>query len=314
MKPTKITFGSRGSKLALAQTRSMIAALQRLHPGLECDIRIISTSGDRDQHTPLTTMSQQGVFVREIESALLQGSIDAAVHSLKDLPTQQPEGLLIAAIPEREDARDVLLSRAGSVQDLPAGARVGTSSTRRRCQLLFLNPQVSAEHIRGNVDTRIRKLHEGEYEAIILAAAGLHRLGLAHEIDDYLDLEEFLPAPAQGALALEIAANRHDVRELLEPLNDFNTRAAVLAEREVLKTLGSGCSLPMAAHARIVEGRLILQAAYFREQGEEKLTITRSGHPEDAVAIGKEAGTSLIEHGALQHFEKQTSKIRSGRA
>ncbi len=304
MKDKKIIFGSRGSKLALAQTRSMIAALQDLYPGLSCDIRIISTSGDRDQHTPLTTMSQQGVFVREIEAALLRGSIDVAVHSLKDLPTQQPEGLLIAAIPEREDARDALISRAGGITDLPSGARVGTSSTRRRCQLLFLNPAIRAEHIRGNVDTRLRKLHNGEYEAIILAAAGLHRLGMAGEIDEYLDIGHFLPAPAQGALALEIAANRHDLRELLEPLNDFNTRAAVLAEREVLKTLGSGCSLPMAAHAFIDNGRLKLLAAYFREQGEEKLTITRWGHPEDAAGIGQEAGHFLIEHGALQHLEK----------
>jgi hydroxymethylbilane synthase len=291
---TRITIGTRGSDLALAQTRMVAAQLQALAPEVEIAIEIISSTGDRVQHLPLPEMGGKGLFTKELEDALLDRRIDAAVHSLKDLPTELPAGLCLGAISEREDVRDVLVSREGrSLAELPAGAKVGTSSLRRRVQLLALRPDLETPDIRGNVPTRIAKVREGQYDATILALAGLKRLGLEHEASEILPHAGMLPAPGQGALGIECREEDSGLRALLARLNHAETAAAVTAERAVLSGLGGGCSTPLGAWARVEDGQLVLDACISGDHGGPIAKVQLRGALEDARALGDEAARRL---------------------
>ena len=246
-----LTLGTRGSKLALAQAHSVADALRLAHPDLAVEIRILNTRGDASQaaNVPLSSFGEKGIFAKELESALLSGEIDLAVHSMKDLEHTLPEGLVIAAVPPREDPRDALI---GSTLDaLPLGARVGTGSVRRRALLLSRRPDLELLEIRGNIDTRLRKWQEGQYDAICLAVAGLNRLGLSEHIAEILDPDWFTPDPGQGALALEIRDGDQRLRDLMIGLNHGPTWYAVLAERAFLRHVGGSCKTPVGAFATL---------------------------------------------------------------
>ena len=245
----KLIIGTRGSKLALAQTTWVADALRAAHPDLEIETRIIGTRGDASQaaNVPLSSFGEKGIFAKELETALLAGEIDLAVHSMKDLEHTLPDGLVIAAVPPREDPRDALI---GSTLDaLPLGARVGTGSVRRRALLLSRRPDLELLEIRGNIDTRLRKWREGQYDAICLAVAGLNRLGLQENIAEILDPDWFTPDPGQGALAIEARLGDRRVRDWLLPLDDAVASANVTAERAFLRAIGGGCKTPIGALA-----------------------------------------------------------------
>ena len=248
----ELIIGSRGSPLAVWQAQWVQARLRELVPGLSVSLQQIKTTGDRILDVPLATIGGKALFVKEIEEALARGEIDLAIHSMKDVPTQLPSGLEILSIPAREDPRDALIARSGlSLEKLPRGARIGTSSLRRQSQVLHARPDLTVVMLRGNLDTRLRKLEAGDYDAIVLAAAGLRRLGLEHRITEYLSYEVCLPAIAQGALGLEGRADDPFVREVVTGLEDRSTRLAVTAERAFLERLEGGCQVPIAAHATI---------------------------------------------------------------
>lgn len=251
-----LRIGTRASKLARWQSDWVAAELTKL--GAQVEIVEITTRGDVEQLGPVGSIGTQGVFTKEIQAAVLSGNVDLAVHSLKDLPTEQVAGLILAATPPRENVADALVTNiASSLAQLPAGARIGTGSLRRRAQILHLRPDLHVAGIRGNVDTRLRKLDEGEFDAIILAAAGLTRLGLSGRITEFLEPPRMLPAPGQGSLALECRTNDAATLDLVGRLNDPLTRLGIVAERAVLAALHGGCSAPIAAWGR-VEGRSLL--------------------------------------------------------
>lgn len=288
---TVVTVGTRGSSLARTQTALVVAALRAQWPELEIATKIIKTEGDRRLDVS-TTQLGKGAFVKEIELALLNGEIDLAVHSCKDVPTDPVPGLTLAAFPRRADPRDVLVARDGlRLAGLPANAVVGTSSSRRRAQLLIHRPDLRVADIRGNVDTRLRKLQDGQYDAVILAAAGLDRLGLLHHATEILDPEVMLPAPAQGALAVQARAGDEATLALLEPLNDPATQAAVTAERAFLRALGGGCRVPIAAYAHVEDGRLVLHGLVAADDGSQHAR----GQVEGAVAETVQLGARLAE-------------------
>ncbi|HUS08401.1 MAG TPA: hydroxymethylbilane synthase [Bryobacteraceae bacterium] len=291
-----LTIGSRGSKLALWQAHYIQSALER--QGHECRIEIISTSGDRIQHVPLKEVGNKGLFTKEIEEALLDGRIDVAVHSLKDMPTHLPDGLQITATPEREDARDVMVGR--KLDELPQGARVGTGSLRRMAQLAARRPDLVIESIRGNVDTRIRKLDEGQFAAIVLAAAGLNRLGWDDRIAEHLPVEIVCPAVGQGALAIETRADGGAGMLACEVLNHAETSAAVRAERAVLEMLGGGCQVPVGAYAEVSRGRLRLRALVIAPDGTRQAKREAEGPAAEAVRIGHAIGLELLEAGGRE--------------
>ena len=300
----RLVIGSRGSKLALWQSEWVRSSLVALHPQLEVHIEIIKTTGDVIKDAPLSVIGGKGVFTREIEEALLQERIDLAVHSLKDLPTLLPEGLCIAVIPEREDARDALVLRADlslahpSIQSLPEGAVVGTSSLRRLAQLKHLRTDLGIKDLRGNVDTRLRKLDAGDYDALILASAGLRRLGLAHRISAPIATDEILPAVSQGALGLETRAGDARTRELLAPLDHAQTRLACEAERAMLRGLGGGCQLPIAAYAVVSGDRMRLEGLAAALSGERVIREALEGAASDAARLGETLAARLLERGA----------------
>jgi hydroxymethylbilane synthase len=288
---TSIRLGTRGSKLALAQSGLIADHLRRELPGLEVQIIEISTAGDRDQTTPLA--EGVGWFTTAIQEALQRGEVDIAVHSYKDLPTRRPDGLVIAAVPLREDPRDALVSREGkTLRELPAGAVVGTSSPRREAQLRELRRDLEIRPIRGNVDTRIAKTMAGEYDATVLALAGLKRLGRAEEVSHVFGFEEMLPAPAQGALAVECRLGDAATRELVMMIDDAPLRQSVAAERTFLATLEAGCSFPAAAHAEHFGSTLKLSALVARDG-----RIVRSkmaGPAETAGGLGRALAEELM--------------------
>ena len=255
-----LRLGTRGSKLALAQSNTVADALRLAHPGLDVEIRILNTRGDATQaaNVPLSSFGEKGIFAKELEAALLAGEIDLAVHSMKDLEHTLPDGLVIAAVPPREDPRDALI---GSTLDaLPLGARVGTGSVRRRALLLSRRPDLTLLEIRGNIDTRLRKWQEGQYDAICLAVAGLNRLGLQEHISEILDPEWFTPDPGQGALAIQTRENDTILRNRIQALEDPITQANVAAERAFLRALGGGCKTPVGALATGYGWSLTVQA------------------------------------------------------
>jgi hydroxymethylbilane synthase len=292
--PTKLRIGSRGSQLALWQANH-ISALLRAR-GHEVEIEIIHTTGDKITDVALAKVGTKGMFTKEIEEALAAGRVDLAVHSLKDLPTELPKGFEIAAITERQDPRDAFCSRHyASFQDLPQGARVGTSSLRRQAQLKAIRPDLDIYPLRGNVDTRLRKLEQGEYDAIILAAAGLKRLGKTELIKQIIPAEIMCPAAGQGALGIEIREGDAKTRDLLAFLNDPNARAATTCERALLNSLGGGCQVPIGAFAEMKNGKLHLESIVADPDGSKLLRDSRDG--DDPEKLGNEAGASLLKRG-----------------
>jgi hydroxymethylbilane synthase len=252
LEKTTLRIGTRGSLLALQQSQWVRDTLMHRWPGLTVELQIIKTTGDKIQDVPLAKVGGKGLFVKEIEDALLAREVDLAVHSMKDVPALLPNGLIIAAIPAREDPRDVLVTRGvRSLKELPPQAKLGTSSLRRSAQVRALRPDLQVENLRGNLDTRLRKVEEGQYDAIILAAAGLHRMGWQARITQYLEPDEFLPAVGQGALGIEARADDDEVLGRLEPLHDPDTEVAVAAERSFLKELEGGCQVPIGGYARV---------------------------------------------------------------
>ena len=296
----RLRLGSRGSQLALWQANH-IAALLR-DRGHDIEIEIIKTTGDKITDVALAKVGTKGMFTKEIEEALAAGRIDLAVHSLKDLPTELPAGFELAAITTRVNPRDVFLSvKYDSVRDLPTGARVGTSSLRRQAQLKAARPDLVIHPLRGNVDTRVRKLEEGEYDAIILAAAGLTRLGKTQHIKETLSEEFMCPAAGQGALGIEIRAGDNEMRKHVSFLNDADARAATTCERALLNKLGGGCQVPIGAFAESKNGRLRLTAIVARPNGSTILRETADG--DDPVALGESVGDALLERGAQRILE-----------
>ena len=294
-----LVIASRGSQLALWQARWVSAQLTQL--GHECRIEIIKTTGDKITDVPLAKVGTKGLFTKEIEEALLAGTIDIAVHSLKDMPTDIPAGLTLAAIPEREDPRDAFVGRA--LASLPHGARVGTGSLRRAAQLRALRPDLKIEDIRGNVDTRLRKLDEGQYDSIVLASAGLRRLGWDYRITEMFDPGIMCPAVGQGALAVETRDDGGPGFQAAKRLEHVATRAAVTAERAVLASLGGGCQAPMGAHAYIDGDKLFILALIVSPDGVQVVRKEMQGSVSDAAALGHALGEELLGAGGRQILE-----------
>lgn len=294
-----IRVGTRGSALALAQAGLVHTAL-----GADAEIVPMRTEGDRLAEAKLAAVGGKGLFVREIEDALLRREIDVAVHSLKDLPAEPPVGLALLAFLPREDPRDVLVgNRAVTLEDLAPGAVVGTSSPRRRALLLAVRPDVTVEPIRGNVDTRLRKLAAGGFDAVLLAAAGLRRLGLAPAHAAPIDVERFVPAVGQGIIAVEARADDAAVLTRLGPLDHAPTRACALAERAYLAALGASCTTPVAAHARLDAGTLRMTAIVVSEDGRRILRTSATALAADAESLGRRLADELLAKGAAQITE-----------
>lgn len=297
--PRPLRLGTRGSELALWQSNHVAARIAALAGAPPVELVVIRTSGDAITDVPLSEVAGKAFFTKEIEDALSAGEIDLAVHSLKDLATRVPDGLAVGAVLEREDPRDVLLAPAPvTLATLPAGARVGTSSLRRKAMLARARPDVEPVELRGNVPTRIRRMLEGRYEAILLAAAGVKRLGLTAEVREHLDLGRFLPAVAQGAMAVELRAEDADAARWVAPLDHAATRAATAAERALLARLEGGCQIPVGAHGAIVAGELRLRAEVCSLDGRRTVAGEERGTPADAAAIGERLADELIEAGA----------------
>jgi hydroxymethylbilane synthase len=288
-----IVIGSRGSQLALWQARHIASCLQKL--GVETRLEIIKTTGDKITDVPLAQVGGKGLFTKEIEEALLAGTIDLAVHSLKDMPTGLPSGLTLAAIPEREDPRDALIGKP--LDELRPGSKVGTSSLRRAAQLHALGRGLVIENLRGNVDTRLRKLYEGQYDAIVLAAAGLRRLGWADRIRELIEPDIMCPAAGQGALAIETRDDGGAAHEIARKVDHAATNAAVTAERSLLATLEGGCQVPIGAHARFEGGALHLIAMVASPDGTRMMRDSASGAG-DPAALGRELGERMLAAGA----------------
>jgi hydroxymethylbilane synthase len=299
---SKLTIGTRGSRLALWQAEFVRARLAEIFPAIDIRLEIIKTFGDKVQNVSLTEIGGQGVFVKELETALIDERIDLAVHSLKDLPTVLPENLHIAAVLKREDARDALVVRADlnavSIAELPQNAVVGTSSLRRASQIKNLRPDLQIKDLRGNVDTRISKLDAGNYDAIILAAAGLKRLGFANRITAFLSFDEMLPQIGQGALGVETRRPDAETNEIAAVLNDDETRACAEAERAFLRSLGGGCQFPIAAHARIENGKMRLEGLAGKPDGSTILRDAQTTEVANAVENGERLAQKLLAKGA----------------
>lgn len=311
---TKLKIGTRGSLLARTQTELVVNQLREFYPDLEIETQLIRTSGDRQLREVV------GAFVKELQEALLQKEINLAVHSLKDLPTDIVPGLIIAATPEREDPREAIISKLGKLSDLKPGMRLGTGSLRRTAQLAKLRPDLLYLPLIGNVDTRLRKLEAGQYQAIVMAVAGLNRLaltkqflqlgsGVENDSNEFLYMEildpgVMLPAPGQGALALECRKDDQETVELLRPLNHFPTYQAVQAERAFLQALGGGCSVPIAAYGQLTENGLVLDGLVASPEGSKVLHEQITGLPEEAEKLGTKLAEILIGRGAKELLQE----------
>ena len=304
----KLTFATRPSALARWQTQWVINALKNIHPNLEYEEKIITTQGDKILDKPLPEIGGKGLFTQELETELLSGAVHCAVHSLKDLPVENPAGLTVGCILARAEVRDALISANGyTLATLPNGASVGTSSLRRAAQILFLRPDLRTQSLRGNVDTRLRKALDGQYDAIILAGAGLTRLGLDSHVTEWLSLDVMLPAPGQGALAVQCRADDSTTLELLSALEDVSTRKAVTAERTFLQGLGGGCAVPVAAYAVTNEqsSLISLRGLVISEDGKTVVKVTDEGT--DALELGKSIAQQAIQNGADEILKLTTS-------
>ena len=330
MMSKRITIGTRGSKLALWQAEFVKTQLQKLSPDLGIEIRKIKTTGDKILDVPLAQVGGKGLFVKEIEEALLRYEADIAVHSMKDVPTDFPDGLHLPVVCEREDPRDALIvnkklkvkseklnpplppfSKGGQggitqslIFSLPQNAKIGTSSLRRSCQLLSLRPDLKIEQLRGNLDTRLRKLDEGQFDAIILAAAGMNRLGLQDGITEILPLDISLPAIGQGAIGIECRINDEWVNNLVSALNHPETFVCVKAERAFLKKLEGGCQVPIAAHARLKDGRIVMQGLVGSISGDKIIKGYSEGEPGHAENLGIALAEEILSKGAKEILDE----------
>ncbi|MGJ3222691.1 hydroxymethylbilane synthase [Geobacillus thermoleovorans] len=304
-----IVVGSRRSKLALTQTKWVINELKQLGAPFTFEVKEIVTKGDRVLDITLSKVGGKGLFVKEIEHELLTGGIDMAVHSMKDMPAVLPDGLVIGSVPRREDARDVLVSKGNRMlSDLPPGSVIGTSSLRRSAQLLAYRPDLTIKWIRGNIDTRLAKLESEEYDAIVLAAAGLARMGWGDDvISDYLPFDVCVPAVGQGALAVECREDDDELRQWLSRLNDEQTERAVRAERAFLQQMEGGCQVPIAGYAEVKEGTVRLTALVASPDGKEMYKEIVTGA--DPEAVGRQAAAVLIEQGAKALIERVKQEL-----
>ncbi|MFQ5708589.1 MAG: hydroxymethylbilane synthase [bacterium] len=293
--------GTRRSALAKAQTQWVTKRLLRMHPQLHLEVQEVVTTGDKVLDTSLNLMPGKGVFVKEIEEKLLAGEIDLAVHSMKDLPTEFPQGLVIGAIPERVDPRDVLVTRLNqNLEDLPEGAKIGTSSLRRKAQLLNFRPDLKVVDVRGNIDTRLKKAGSEDYDGVVLAAAGLTRMGWEDRIQQYLSCGVMIPAVAQGALGIEIRADDEETLALIAPLNDSSTRRAVQAERRFLQQMGGGCQTPMGAFCREREGTIVFQAFCAEADGSNFHKDKLEGAIDEAMELALQLADRLMKKSRMK--------------
>jgi hydroxymethylbilane synthase len=299
-----LRIGTRGSQLAKWQAEYVRKQIFQA-TGVEGEIVIIKTSGDKLQQLPLTQIGGKGIFIKELEDALLEESVDLAVHSVKDIPTDVPSGLAFPAVCRREDVRDCLVSGNGAtLASLRQGARIGTGSLRRQAQLRHIRPDLDVRDLRGNVDTRLRKVESGEYDAIMLAKAGLDRLGCAHRISETLSPEVCMPAVGQGAIAVECRASDAEAAQALEKLDDAETRTAIMAERALLSALQGGCQVPLGAWARIERGELVLEACVCSVDGVQYVKQRATAPPDQARELGGRMARLLIEAGAQSILEE----------
>ena len=295
----KIVVGTRGSKLALAQTNWVIDKLKEKYPKVNFEIKIIKTKGDLIQNVSLDKIGDKGLFVKEIEQQLIDNKIDMAVHSMKDMPSLLPEGLKFASIPKREDARDVLVLKDGyyDINDLPTGAKIATGSKRRKYQLLKHRPDLNIVPIRGNIDTRIKKIVDENLDGVVLAASGLLRAGFEDKISCYIPKDIMIPAPAQGALAIEIRKSSNDIENIIESLKDIETEIQVSAERGFLDGINGSCHLPIGAYCNVDGENIVLTGLYGDEYGKKLITRTIEGKAYQARELGLElAGLILKEY------------------
>jgi hydroxymethylbilane synthase len=294
----KLIAGSRGSALALRQTNWAIEKLKHTNPDLEIEVIIIKTKGDKILDVPLAKIGDKGLFVKELEVALLNHEIDFAVHSMKDLPVNMPAGLCIAAVPERTDPSDVLVTKGLRLTDLPPMARIGTSSVRRKAQLYAYRADLCITPLRGNLDTRLRKLDEGEYDGIIVAYAGLYRMGWIDRITEKLSPEVCLPAAGQGALAIQARSDDKKTLELLQTLDDHSSHLAILAERSFLEALGGGCQIPIGVLGEVKGDDLTLSGVVVSPDGRHIVRNSITGNAKNAISIGQELAQILLASGA----------------
>ncbi|OVE75277.1 hydroxymethylbilane synthase [bacterium F11] len=295
----KMRIGSRGSPLARGQANWVMTELQKKNPQLDLSLTIIKTTGDKDPHSALTKMGGKGVFVKEIEEALLAKRIDLAVHSLKDVPQMLPSGLQMGPYPRRETPNDALISRFGELlRELPRGSIVGTSSPRRISQIFFhYKDRYRIEPIRGNVETRIQKLRKGEYDAILMACAGLKRLGLESEITEVIDVHQMIPAPGQGCLGLEYREENEEMSAILDTISDKESDITARAERSFLQGMGGSCLIPLGGLARIEGNELILKAVILTPNGEKRVEIEEKGDPSEPEFLGGQVAERLLHEG-----------------
>lgn len=312
----KLRLGSRGSRLALWQAEHVKGRLEAAHPGLRVEIRVLHTTGDRITDVPLARIGDKGLFTKEIDRAVVSGEVDAAVHSLKDVPTRLADGLALGAVLEREDPRDVYIPAAGaaeSLEALPPGATVGTSSLRRRAQLLHRRPDLIVRDLRGNLDTRLARLREGSYDAIILASAGIRRLGFEDAVRQVLEPPGWLPAVGQGALGIAVREDDESTRNLVAPLQHPETAAATAAERAFLRTLEGGCQIPIGALASIDGERIVLHGFVAGIDGRPFIRGVVDGPAKDPEAVGVALARRLLDQGAGEILDAirglETSKL-----
>ena len=293
----KIVVGTRGSKLALVQTNWVVEALKKVNPGIEFEVKVIKTKGDLVTHLPLHKIGDKGLFTKEIEQQLLNKEIDLAVHSMKDMPSVLPDGLKFASVPRREDPRDILVLKEGykTIEDLPMGSKIGTGSKRRTYQLFKYRPDLEIVPIRGNIDTRIRKIEDENLDGVVLAAAGLLRAGLENRISYYLPTNIMIPAPAQGALALEIREDDSYMEEIISHIKDEATEIQVVAERGFLTGVNGSCHVPMGAYCEIDNEKLILTGLYGDEDGKKLVIKSIEGKVSDANKIGYDLAKEVLK-------------------
>ncbi|MFH2000597.1 MAG: hydroxymethylbilane synthase [Planctomycetota bacterium] len=306
MKNKTLKIGTRGSALALFQARAVQSMLREKRPDLQTELVIIKTLGEKDPKTSLVKISGEGIFTRELDTALDEGRIDVAVHSSKDVPTDLSEGIVLAGFCPREEACEAFVSnRHARFLDMPEGARIGTGSPRRRSQILALRPDLAIVDLRGNVETRLRKLDEGQMDAVILACAGLIRLGLEQRISERLPLDMFVPAPGQGAIGIAARSSDQDTLSLVASISDSQTAAAVVAERAFLNRLGGGCKTPIACHATFLDGRLSVHGFVSSPDGTTVITEKTAGPGDQANRLGIGLAESFLAQGAQKILIKE---------
>ncbi len=299
-KRDKLVIGTRGSKLALWQAEYIKSRVEET-TGAEVEIKIIKTTGDKILDVPLAKVGGKGLFTKELEVELMAGTVDLCVHSMKDVPTMLPEGLVIAAMPARVDPRDAIVAReTGDLMSLPQGARVGTSSLRRRAQIAAIRPDLELIDVRGNLDTRMRKAEDGEVAAVILASAGITRMGWAERITGYIPTEQMISAVGQGAIGIEIREDDEYMQEVCAAIADQDTMTCVSAERVVMRDLDGGCQVPIGAYARIENGELVMDALVASLDGERLLKVHATGSVENPKELGKRVVADLLDQGASQ--------------